>query len=385
MARTQTRPRIRAAPPSPDNTQRLGRDRASDNHPDICFIERTFDTDQWEAELEYLTVFVQIVGTRPTVEPQTARRAIAAAFHLQEASLEISRVAPPEDYVVKFPNRGAMLLALQGDRLVHTPAFSLLLKPWSRLANAEHGTLYHKVQIELEGIPLHVWNYTTAADLLRPYCSIESIDPLTEGRHELRVFKVIARTTRPEFIPESRILAVPEPAHVEAPFHLERRYLKYVIRIHVRRLLVRLPPDSPPCSPPPTPPSDSSSEEGSPPQNPKLRRRGRRTACCIREDTPMQGEGRTSRRSPGAQASSGDKNPGDVIPYFAVNIRTRPRPTPLSAGHRDEGRNFDRMETNGVHLDHFETGRVLGLCAASKHRRLTMVVLGRVRASVRRG
>lgn len=54
--------------------------------------------------------------------------------------------------------------------------------PWNRLVNAESGVLYHKVQIDLEGIPLHVWEYSTAADLLRPFCSLESMDPATAAR-----------------------------------------------------------------------------------------------------------------------------------------------------------------------------------------------------------
>lgn len=127
--------------------------------------------------------------------PEDASRAIATQFHLDEESLEIRRVAPLEDFLLRVPDHGALITLLQGDHTVTMPAFRLLLKPWSRRANADHGALHHKVQIELEGIPLHAWNYTTAADLLRPYCSLESVDPYTEARRDLTVFRVTARTT----------------------------------------------------------------------------------------------------------------------------------------------------------------------------------------------
>lgn len=117
------------------------------------FIDQTFDIEQWEADLEYLTVFIQVVGTRPQVSPESALQAVAAQFNLLEDTVEIYRVAPPEDFLLRVPNHGVLLTLLQGNRSVQTPAFQLQLKPWSRLANATHGALYHTVQIELEGIP----------------------------------------------------------------------------------------------------------------------------------------------------------------------------------------------------------------------------------------
>lgn len=60
-------------------------------------------------------------------------------------------------------------------------------------------------QIELEGIPRHAWGTIVAADLLRPHCSVESIDLDTAVRRNLSVFRFTARTTQPEFIPESSV------------------------------------------------------------------------------------------------------------------------------------------------------------------------------------
>lgn len=112
----------------------------------------------------------------------------------------------------------------------------------------------------MEGIPLYVWEKLTAADLLRPFCSVEGIDPETRNRRNLAIFKLTAWTTRPEFISETRTLQVPE-LFDDSSFQIMRRPLSYSVQIRVRRLLVRYPSDSPPQSLPPTPPSSCSSDE----------------------------------------------------------------------------------------------------------------------------
>lgn len=280
------------------------RSSLSSGIPDVCIIDRTLDVDKNEAPLEYLSVYVQVVGTRPPVAPRDALLAIVAQFNLEPdpAQLVIRRVAPPEDFLLTLPDHKSVLTVLQGDRTVHAPGFSLRLKPWSRLANAEQGSLHHKALIELEGIPLHAWDRDTATDLLRPYCSIERVEPDTTSQRDLSVFRVIASTTRPEFISESRTLVIPEPANAVTPFQPARLTLKYTVKIRVRRLLVRMPPDSPPCSPPATPPSEGSlDEDDSPHQNPRRRRRLR--SRFRRERCPSPAAGREP--SPGAGVTWG--------------------------------------------------------------------------------
>lgn len=119
-----------------------------------------------------------------------ARRAITNAFHVEEFSLEIQNITPLEDFIMKVPNNGVLQLMLQGDRMVRTPTFQLALKPWTRLVNAE------QIQVDLEGIPLHAWEPTIAADLLRPLCSIEGVDPDLVAHRNVDVFRVTAGTTR---------------------------------------------------------------------------------------------------------------------------------------------------------------------------------------------
>lgn len=255
--------------------------------PDLCFIDRTEDIDQREAEYEYLGILVQISGTRPPVSLEQAKTAIANQCGIPlDERLQIHPAMPPYDFLLIAPDHGAYLAVLAGDRMIQTPAFTLLVRPWHRLVYADYAALYHKVQIDIVGIPPHVWRRSTAATLLGSYCSIDHVHPDTLARRNLSTFTLTAWTTRPERIPESRTLCVPEPFDAESLLQPMRRTLRYPVHIHVRRLLVRFPPESPPPSPPPTPPSSESSEEESPERDPKRSRKPRRSRRHRKMDTP---------------------------------------------------------------------------------------------------
>lgn len=215
---------------------------------------------------------MQIVGTRPQVSPEQAIDAIATKFGIfKDEQLEIHPAAAPYDFFVLLLEHASYLTVLNGDRTVHTTAFQLAIKPWTRLAGAKYGALYHKVLIDLEGIPLHAWSYITAAALLHPYCSIASVRLETLSRADLSAFRLTAWTTRPERIPDELPLVVPE--RLDDALGTYRPTLKYMVQIKVRWLLMRMPPDSPPPSLPPSPPSEPSSDDDSLPHHPKISRR----------------------------------------------------------------------------------------------------------------
>lgn len=114
---------------------------------------------------------------------EQARSAIAHKFGIPlDESLDIHVASAPFDFLLITLDHAAYLTMLNGDRSVHTPNFSLSIRPWSRLIYADHGALYHRVLIEIKGIPLHIWVASTAAALLRPYCSVTSIHPETAAR-----------------------------------------------------------------------------------------------------------------------------------------------------------------------------------------------------------
>lgn len=88
--------------------------------------------------------------------PEQARVAIASQCHIPlDERLEIHPTSLPYDFFLVFPDHGSFLSVLAGDRMIRTPAFTLLVRPWTRLMYADYAALFHKVQIDIEGIPPH--------------------------------------------------------------------------------------------------------------------------------------------------------------------------------------------------------------------------------------
>lgn len=156
----------------------------------------------------------------------------------------------------------------------------------------DHDALYHKVQIKIERIPPHVFEASTAAAILRPYCSMIRVHPQMVARLDLAVFKLTAWTTRPKRIPESRTIAIPEPEDHMLPLPMCRT-LRYTVHIHVRRLIMRVPPDSPPPSPPPTPSSTQSSSDDDSPNVAPRRSRSHVHRHAARQSPAVEGSTRT--------------------------------------------------------------------------------------------
>lgn len=86
---TSTRPEP-SSPTSPHSPSRLWNDLS-----EVCFIERSPDTDQWEAQYEYLSVLLKIAGTRPEVTLQQALAAVMEQFGYQpDDRFRIHHAAP---------------------------------------------------------------------------------------------------------------------------------------------------------------------------------------------------------------------------------------------------------------------------------------------------
>lgn len=151
-----------------------------------CYIDRTDNINQWEVDYKYRTVLVQVSAKQ--VPDATAEK---YGVFLDER-LEIHSAIAPHDFFLLLLNHASYLTILNGDRTVHTPTFQLLIRPWSRLAGVEHGALFHKVLIEMEGIPPHVWCYSMMAALMQPFCSIASIYPEIQAKVDLSAFQLTA-------------------------------------------------------------------------------------------------------------------------------------------------------------------------------------------------
>lgn len=72
-----------------------------------------------------------------------------------------------------------------------------------------------RAHIEMEGVPPHVWNLSTAASLLGPACSIERLGTTTASKEDLGHFSVFAWTSDPCLIPREKTLQIPEAPAVD--------------------------------------------------------------------------------------------------------------------------------------------------------------------------
>lgn len=125
------------------NSERSGRSPSSSSplpswrrpdEPEICYIDRTLDTDQREAAYEYLAVLIQITSMRPPITPEQARTAIAGKYGIRlDEHLEIHVAVAPFDFFLILPDHASYLTVLNSDKTVQTPAFTLSIKPWNRL------------------------------------------------------------------------------------------------------------------------------------------------------------------------------------------------------------------------------------------------------------
>jgi hypothetical protein len=67
------------------------------------------------------------------------------------------------------------------------------------------------------GIPAHVWDLSTAEQLLAPYCWVEAVHPDTAERADMSRYNLTAWTAHPEPIHRGKDLLVMEPFNADEP------------------------------------------------------------------------------------------------------------------------------------------------------------------------
>ncbi|XBH71389.1 hypothetical protein VPH35_098843 [Triticum aestivum] len=109
-----------------------------------------------------------ITGTRPSVSLAEVETTLHAMFDLQPGDFTVHLHAP-EDFLIIFSSRQTMD-CMAGDHLINAENFTLLLRPWCKLAHATAGSLAYSVQLELRGIPAQAWHLSTTEHILGTGC-----------------------------------------------------------------------------------------------------------------------------------------------------------------------------------------------------------------------
>ena len=99
------------------------------------------------------------------------------------------------------------------------------------------------VDIMIEGIPSHAWEWETAAKLLGASCDIISLAPETANREDLSLFKLRAWCRDPNLVPVQKKILIPEP-QVEYARPAGSRLLEYPALIHIACMRDFTPPEN---------------------------------------------------------------------------------------------------------------------------------------------
>jgi hypothetical protein len=176
--------------------------------------------------------------------------ALAVRFNLDAQTLDLRRAAS-NSYVAFLPNEEVACRVFNGGMPLVSPTVRLHIKRWSRQAMAVGGrVLPVPVDIELRGIPAHLWGLETTTQLLDEHCLIRDVHP---DFADLSVFKLSAWCDELELVPVELDLLAEEPQLSASDFGCYPRTLVFPITVRVFRSDVVLgrspsPPPSPPFS-----------------------------------------------------------------------------------------------------------------------------------------
>jgi hypothetical protein len=115
-------------------------------------------------------------------------------------------VLPSEDLAQRLDTRWSIQRAA---------TFTVVYKRWSRFFDSSGRTLPQLVDLELDGIPVHMWETATVEHLINPFAWLFKVHPDTSGLSDLVSFRCSVWCIDTSMIPESRELWITEP--LQAP------------------------------------------------------------------------------------------------------------------------------------------------------------------------
>ncbi|CAO2211621.1 unnamed protein product [Urochloa humidicola] len=194
-------------------------------------------------------IIAQVGNASRVFSAADVSRAVAEATDMD---IELVPATPsfPESFLILCASQEARDRALRATPVPMATTF-LSLRPWTRLIRASSRTLYHKVGIEMDGIPEHAWDLDTARKLLANHAWIERLDQATANKTDLSTFKLTAWTKDPFSFPASKTLCIaePEPQITYADANMQRIFgnlepylrqkviLEYPVAIHLRTIM----------------------------------------------------------------------------------------------------------------------------------------------------
>ncbi|CAO2152189.1 unnamed protein product [Urochloa humidicola] len=215
-------------------------------HP-RCIIDRSEKIARAEEDLR-CALSVLVVGDPRAVSVDGLAAELSRRYDLPAGSLALHRMSPNELLLV-FSNEADAVRVYDNERPIHLPQVTLHCRRWTRLRNATSFTLPHLVDIEVRGVPPHVWELETAEHLLDDWCWVRALHPDTLERKDYSSFRLSAWCSCPDEVPEAMDLIVVEPPAPVEEHPPVKRALSYSVNIAVEPYLVRPSgPDAPPAT-----------------------------------------------------------------------------------------------------------------------------------------
>jgi hypothetical protein len=151
-----------------------------------CIIDWSDRIARAEEDLAH-AVIVTVIRSNPLARADEVAAVIASRLELEAASLVLCR-ASASSYLLVFPNT-ALVESLLGLRQpLRSQGFSLLCQRWTRQAGAAGRVLPCLVDLELFGIPAHIWETSTVEQFLSPHAWIQQVHPDTVNLVDLYPF-----------------------------------------------------------------------------------------------------------------------------------------------------------------------------------------------------
>jgi hypothetical protein len=163
-------------------------------------IGRTRRTIQVEDNLRH-ALLILVLGQEGLCCAAEVRDALALRFGLQSDVLDLRRAAP-SIFIACLPNEDLDRRIFNGGQPFFAPPLRMHIRRWSHQALAcGGGALPLLLDIELRGIPGHIWATKTTEFLLSDYCLIQGVHPDSRDGVDLFTFRLRVWCLDPTNIP----------------------------------------------------------------------------------------------------------------------------------------------------------------------------------------
>ncbi|CAN6272591.1 unnamed protein product [Urochloa humidicola] len=153
-------------------------------------IDRSEIIASVEEELRY-ALSILVVGDPMALSVDGLVAELTHRYDLPAGSLALHLLSPNELLLV-FSNEADAVRVYDNERPIQLPQVMVHCRRWTRLKNASSFTLPNLVDIEVRGVPPHVWELETAEHLLDKWCWVHALHSNTLEHKDYSSFRVSA-------------------------------------------------------------------------------------------------------------------------------------------------------------------------------------------------